>query len=355
MRNKIIFKRTGDRECAYFCSGLATLLKTDITLLAALEIMADKGKTKLGRDILNVRERIFQGSTLSEAMQICPESFPVFFRSMVYVGERSGGLPEMLETLGKLYKKKAERSSKLTSMMIYPCIILLLLSAVIVFVSTFVLPTLQQSILSADSTMPAFTVFIIRTGEVLTGIAPLVLAVSAAGVGIVLFYRKTNADFCQSFDGGLYSIPIFGRMLLWNSYASSAGALSLLLSGGITITEALDITSNITSNHYMQSRLLKTRESILRGENFTQALTASGAFEPAFLRFIHVGEQTGRFAEHCLFLQEHYERKLEYRIERVFHIMEPVILLILGIIVGAVMLSVLLPILASYEAFSAGM
>ena len=338
-------RRRTARELPQTTRQLATLLRSGIALNDALKALVEQIETPVLEAVFrDVRERIGQGASFAEALEQHPGVFPPLFISMVRSGEAAGNTDVVLERLALFMQKQSRMKNRVVAAMIYPMIMLLVGTIVVIILMTKVVPKLIVLVESRGGELPGPTALLKATSDFLASYWYLLLA------GLILInmsvgaIRRTPAGRYRT-DQILLGLPIFGDLFKKQAISRFAITLSTLLKTGVPVLDALRIVRDVVGNSVLARVLDDLHSAILRGADIATPLKRSGIFPPAVGYMIAVGEQSGEL-EHVLDrLAEAYETEVEVATERLTAVIEPIMILLMAVVVAFIVMSIILPML----------
>ena len=325
---------------------IAVMLRSGITLLAALKTVAEQAARRSMRLIWQrVAERIQEGSTLGDALAD-HRCFPHLVVQLVRVGEQTGNLePVVSRASDALEKRRLLRTSLLTALT-YPAIVLLAAIGVTVFMIVGVIPKLQVFLKALGRKLPAMTQMLIDVSEaVQQHYVQGLIGFAAVVVGMIALYHWPPGRLFL--DRFLLRLPIIGRLLRLATTVSFARALGALVRSGITLVEGLRTVEQLHRNRYVAERVASARNAVLRGGNLAEPLAAPDAFMPMLSRMVAIGETTGTLDDVLDEVARFHEGQLQSAIKQFSAIIEPVIVVVVGAIVGFVYISFFLALFAA--------
>lgn len=334
------------KEKATFFHLLGVMVNAGIPMVTALKsLVTQMEKSPRLQSILrSVAENIEAGDSLSESMLSYGDVFTDSEIGMMESGEASGQLSRVLENLATDAEKAYSIKSKLKSAMIYPVVIFVLLIAVVSGLMVYVIPKLKELFASAKGDLPMITKVVVAISDFMVNHGLLLLLIVAAIIGFLMFFKKTDTGK-YFFDKLKISVPIFG-ILFKEAYLSRfARSLSNLLDSNVTIVKTLEITANSMGNEVYRKRLLLAMEDIKQGIPLGENLKSSDLFPPMLVNMIDVGEKTAQLDEIMAKVAVFYEDEVDTAIAGISKVIEPVILVVIGLTVGTVVASVMLPIM----------
>jgi type IV pilus assembly protein PilC len=338
------FRKIKRQEIVLFTRQLSAMMKSGLPLLLSLEgTISEIRNTKFRDIIISVKKDVEGGSSLNEALSRHPEVFSNLFVNMIKAGEAAGILDEILERLSQLGIKEIELRTKIRAAFTYPTILVILATCVIIFLLVAVLPKFTTVFETSGFPLPLPTVILITISNFMQRYFLFLIA-----LGIFLFWLfKTYINTEKGrydFHHFLLSIPIFGDLWLKILISRFAYTLSSLTKSGIPILQALAVVEGTVGNMVIVRALQHVRSSLTEGQSIAEPFKASGLFPAMVIQMISAGEKTGKLDEMLEDIGNFYELETGYAIRNMTSLLEPVLLLIMGLIVGFIALSVLLPI-----------
>ena len=347
VKNSSVFfrkKKVGMDDISVFARQMATLVDAGIPIVGGLDAVADQMENKtLQQTVEKLRDAVESGTNFTAAITKENAVFSPLFVSMVKAGEASGHLSEVLTRLATYLEKSAALQRKVKSACIYPAIVIGMAVVITGVLMLKVIPAFKDIFMTLGADLPLPTKILIAVSDFLQrGFFPL-LGFSFFAVGWFRRAIQTPAGRLQ-FDRFLLKLAIVGPIVRKVAIAKFARTLSTLLSSGVQILSALEIVADSAGNRVVSEAILKVRTSIREGENIAGPLAASGVFPPMVVRMIAVGEQTGRLDEMLVKVADFYEEQVDAAIAGLTSALEPVIISVLGIVVGSIVLAIFLPI-----------
>ena len=331
--------------------NMEVMFSTGLPLVKIFEILFIQSRNKKAKTALaDVKDRIVKGESLSDSLAWHPKIFSELFVSMVRVGEESGTLEDILKVLALQFSKEYELKSKVRNALIYPGIILMVMVMVGGVMVYFVLPNLKVFFESLDSQLPIYTRVILWLGDFLAVYWYTVFIVPLALVYLFWKILKTKIGK-KVFDGLLLKLVVIRDIVKKTNSALFIRSLSSLIKAGVPLTRGLEIISNTMGNYYYKRAIRQSSEKIKKGEKLSAALRAyDDIFPYGVLEMIEVGEETGKTAEILEKLSEFYEQEAMRGIEKLTIMIEPIMIICLGLGVGVFVVSIIEPIYSSLEA-----
>ncbi len=342
-------KKGRARDFMVFCRQFGTMLQSGITALHGLKVLAEQMEQPAFREALNeVALNLEKGNTLAECFERQSDFFPRILISMVEAGELGGILDSVMFRLADHFEKQHDLREKIRSATMYPIVICAVAVAVMLVMVLFVLPRFGEMFTGLGIEMPLFTRLLMGSGTLILKYWYLILLLILASVLGVGHYLKTP-EGKNRFDKLKLRAPLFGPIYKKNVLARFARTLSTLLASGVGILASLELVEKVIDNKVYAGSLIKAREVIRQGQPMTVPLRSSGLFPPMLLEMVHVGEETGSLDEMLSRSADFYENEVAYVVERLSGIIEPVLIVAIGIFVGGLVVSIIKPMFQIYQ------
>lgn len=346
---EIFGSRISVKEVATFAQQAAVLLKSGTPVVSALRALAQQENNKSFKIIiLEIADKIREGSPFSKALSAHPKIFSPFFINVIKSGEASGRLDDSLIYLADHLKQEYELRSKIKGAMIYPLFILGVFVLVFIVMMVVVMPNLQKSLSQFDKELPAITRFILGTANFFSSWGGVVLiAFLVVSFLLAFWWRKTSRGKAL-YDRLALKLPLKIGSLLQKYYLTRfCENLSVLVNAGLPISEALKITADVVGNDVYQKALERAQKRVIRGEEISMTLRDHpDLFHPLAIQMIRVGEQTGTLGDSLQKVVDFYQGEINRSVDNLSKIIEPVLILLLGVVVGALVIGVYLPIIS---------
>jgi len=314
---------------------LSTLLSAGVPLIDALRSMSEENTGFWKGLLVSVREKVSGGTNLSRALESYPEVFPKFYTSMVAAGEQSGSLDKVLVRVGDFLEKQAAIRSKIRTAMVYPSFMAVVGFIVLSFLFTFVVPKIVRIFESTKSTLPFITVVLIAVSNFFVHYWWAIIIAAGALIAGMKRLRKKHMIFFDSIKikipGGILQSLYFGRF---------TRTLGFLLDGGLPVLKALELSAQSVGNAVLDDKIMSSAKNIAEGARLSASLEG---FPPVLLQLISTGEKSGTLAQILKKAADSYEEEFERRVQKALSLLEPVMILLMGLVVGFIVLAVLLP------------
>ncbi len=336
--------RMNMREVLVFTREIGDLLNSGMTLGNALNTLSRR-KTKTTADviILDLRDEIIKGASLSEAMAKYPDTFSTLFVSMVRAGEASGAVSESLERLGSHYERVLEAREKVMMAMTYPAIVLAAGVFTIIFVMVFVIPKFSQVFAELGATLPLPTRILIGTSSFIMSYGWLMALLSVGGFIAFRRYIRTPAGELW-WHRQMLKFPVVHRIITANAFGQFARTLGALLHNGVPVLQALSIVENTVGNKVIAREIREARDRVTDGSTIAGPLAAGKVFPPLLTDMLAIGEESGDMAGSLGHIAERYDDELDRSIKVLTTVLEPVMILFIAVGVGFVAISMLMAV-----------
>jgi type IV pilus assembly protein PilC len=330
-------------DISRFTRQFATMISAGLPMVQCLEIMASQMESPEFRKVINeVKESVQSGSTLSEAMSRHKKAFDDLYVNMVEAGEVGGALDTILVRLA-LYREKADKLvRKVKGAMVYPVVVMVVAIGVTFAMLRFIVPVFAKMFSGLNAELPAPTRFVLGVSNFLRD-QGLFLIVGLAGliVAYKLFVKRPAGRLAV--DKFKLRMPLLGDLLRKSSVSRFTRTLATLLSSGVSILDALNITARTSGNMVLQNAIKQAMISIAEGETITAPLKDSGVFPPMVTQMISVGEKTGGLDEMLTKIADFYDEEVDAAVAALTSIIEPVIIVFMGGMIGAILIAMYLP------------
>ncbi|MFZ5364090.1 MAG: type II secretion system F family protein [Patescibacteria group bacterium] len=325
--------------------NLAATNRAGLSILDSLEILAqDASKPLLKKILLQIKSNVEGGQPLWQSFQNYQQHFPPFFVGMVRAAETSGKLDVTLQELTQYLTREYNLLKKIKSALTYPLILLMASFGVVVFLLGFVLPRVEKTFERSQIVLPLATRILLQISHAIKYSILLDVFILAGIVAVVFFlYRSTAGK--KFFTKILFRIPLVREVMKKVALVRFSRTLGSLLSSGTPITEALELSANSVGNEFYKQAIIKANKDIARGLALSKSLATESKLFPHFLvSLVTVGERTGTLTHVLKTFADFYDEEVDYTLKSVATFLEPIMLLLMGVIIGLIALSILLPI-----------
>lgn len=333
------------RDIAVVTRQLATLLRAGIPLVESLTALSDQAdKDELKRVLSDVRRQVNEGSSLANALGKHPKQFGDLYVNMVKAGESAGNLDVVLQRLTEFLEAQIELRSKVVGAMIYPIIMTFVGAGIMILLFTFVIPKITAIFKDQGAALPFLTRFLIFVSDVFAGWWFVILP----GIALAIwgFFRwKRSGTGRQKWDRFILKVPFVGSLVRMIAIARFSRTLGTLLTSGVPLLQALDIVKDILGNTRLIEVIEDARVNIREGESIAQPLKRSGEFPPLVTHMINIGERSGQLEEMLENVAISYKQQVDVRIQALTTILEPIMIIFMGIGAAVIVFGIMLPIL----------
>ncbi|MFO7577354.1 MAG: type II secretion system inner membrane protein GspF [Pelovirga sp.] len=339
-----MFRRTSVLDLGVATRQLSVMLAAGMPLADSLAAVAEQqSRGELGGILTRVREEVLQGSPFYQALSAETQVFQPLYISMVQVGEASGTLDKVLLQLAEFMDEQSRFNSQLKAAMTYPLLMLLVGTAVLVFLMTFVVPKITRMLDDLDQVLPLPTRLLMGFSEFLSSYWWVIVGTIVLAVWVVRRYSLTRRGRLW-LDRKKFAWPLIGPLALHSATARFARTTATLLRSGVPLLTTLEIVQRLLGNNYLQQALETVREKVTEGEGLAKPLRDTGAFPPMLAQMAAVGERSGELEGLLFRVADIYEHQMQTRLNGLMALLEPLMILVMGGVVGFIVLAVLMPI-----------
>jgi type IV pilus assembly protein PilC len=332
------------KDVAIVCRQLSTMVDAGLSLITCLSILieqTDNGRIRAA--LQSVYIKVKEGETLSQALAEHPHIFPVIMVNMVEAGEVGGVLDEVLMRLATYFEKEHRLNEKIKSALTYPVVVMVVAVLALTFIITFVLPSFITFFINMKVEVPWATRILLTISNLLNGYWPLLLLIIAViGAGSKMVF--VQPAICKAWEQTVLSIPIVGQLVRKVAIARFCRILSTLLRGGVPLITALDVVKKVVNNLNMMESMTNAQQKLQEGVTLATTLASSQVFTPMVIQMVAVGEESGTVDKLLEKVADFYESEIDDTLSRLSSIIEPVIVGVLGIVIGFIVIAVVLPL-----------
>ncbi len=346
-KGELTFGRTrvSTRELSDATRQLATLLSSGLPLMEALSVLVEQEETQgLKAALSSVRDSVREGASLADALKANPKVFSQLYVNMVSAGEASGTLEITLDRLADFLEEQARFRGRFAAALAYPALMTLIGIGVLFFLFSFVLPRVVGMFEDMKQQLPFITLMLLGVVRFLSSFWWLILIAVAGAAYYLRRYFSTPAGR-EALDERLLRLPVFGKIIKMIAVSRFTRTLGTLLQNGVPALTALDIVRSVIGNTVLANAVQKARENVREGESIAEPLRRSGLFPPVVVQMVAVGEKSGELEKMLLRISDSFDRTVETRITALMSLLEPVIILVMGVIIGFIVIAIMLPIL----------
>ena len=332
-------------EIAVFSRQIATMLQSGVPMVQSFEILASGQKNPRMSDMLtDIRDNIAGGSSLSEAMERHPVQFDLLYRNLTRAGEQAGVLDTVLDTVAT-YKERTEAlKGKIKKALFYPAAVIAVAILVSAILLIYVVPQFEAVFQGFGADLPAFTQMIVNASRFMTSYWWLVLLITAGSIfGFIFIYKRSEA--LQRFmDRMLLKLPVIGQILHQSAIARYARTLALTFKAGVPLVEALDTVAGATGSIVYNDAVKRIKEDVSVGYQLNVAMKQVNIFPHMVVQMTAIGEEAGALDTMLLKVAEFYEQEVNNSVDALTSLLEPFIMVVIGILVGGMVIGMYLPI-----------
>jgi general secretion pathway protein F len=346
---KRMFNRVGTREIAVSTQQLAVLLRSGIPLVEALTALIDQlDQPELKAAFTDTRDKVNEGISFADALRNHPKYFEDLYVNMVAAGEASGTLEAVLQRLSEFLDAQAKLKSKVQSALAYPLFMAFASTIIIGVMMTVVVPKVTSIFQDFNQSLPWYTELLIWSSDVISGYWWLIFTLIGGGIWYFRRWRATE-EGRKKWDRFELKIPLFGQLFLMVAVARFSRTLSTLLTSGVPVLRAMEITRNVLGNTELMRVVDEARNSVREGEGLAKPLRASKRFPPIVTHMIAIGEKSGQLEEMLEHVALAYDQQVEVRVAAMTSLLEPLIIVVMGGVSGGIAFSILMPLLQINE------
>ena len=339
-----LFLRVKKKDLVIFSRQIATLFEAEISALRAFNLVAENMQNKYFQGVLlDVAKSIEQGLSVEKALLKHQDVFGEFFISIVAIGEKSGTLPRSFSYLADYTERSADMNARMRKALTYPIFVIVTFFGVILLIMSTVIPQISSILLSSGTELPFVTVLVIGLSKFLQQNVVFILAVTVAAVSGLVFYAHTE-EGKRFFDSFVLTMPLFGRLFQEFFLARFSRNLSVMLASGVPIVQSLQILSRSMVNTVYQDMVRQMSVQMKQGVKLSVALEAQEYVSQNIARIVRVGEETGELQRVLETISNLYEKQLQSTIDLLLDLIQPSVIVLLGLGVGVLIGSVIIPI-----------
>lgn len=344
-----IHRKIKVKEISIFCRQMYTMLDAGVPLINALNLMSTQVTNKhLVEIVKELEEDVRKGEMLSNSMRKFPEAFPTLLTSMVESGEASGNLDEMFLRMSTHFEKENKINNKVKAAMIYPIILACVGVAALIVVMVFVMPTFVSLFDSSGAELPAATRLLIGLSSFMSNHYLMVIGILIAIIVGIIMYSKTESGiyFFAKLKISFPLIKDLNRKMIVSRFTRT---LSTLLASGVSLVESLPIVSAVLNNVIAEDEVLKIRERVVKGEGLSTPIEDCELFPPMLSSMVRIGEESGALDDMLNKTADFYDEEVEQAIQTLTSMLEPIMIIIMGLVIGFMVIALMLPLYGSYD------
>ena len=339
-----------NRDLSVFCKQFASVLRAGVPMISALDMMSEQMTNKaLKAALSDAASYVQKGGTMSQALAQSPKVFPSTLVNMVAAGETSGKMEIAFERMATQFEKDGAIQSKIKSAMVYPIVILVVLVGVVGLLMVMVIPTFSEMFKEMGTKLPAATQALVNLSDFIANKWWLLLIIIVAVIVGFKFFRKTPAgqQFTSTF---CLKAPIVGPLCVKTAAATFSRTFATLLGSGINMIDAIEQTGKVMKNKVIRDKVIECKGQVAKGVPLSVPIRNMDIFPAMLPSMMHIGEETGNIEEMMEKVADFYEEEVDNAVSALTSIMEPLIIVVLGVTVGGIVIAIYTPILSMYDA-----
>jgi type IV pilus assembly protein PilC len=339
------FNKVSQKDVVVFMRQLAIMLKAGVTPVEALNTLVKQIANPLFREkIIKISQEVESGMVLSRAFSLFPDVFPNYFVAVLKSGELSGELVQTLNYLADYSENQYYLKTKIRGALAYPVFVIFISFAIFIFLMIFVIPNITQVLIQSGKELPFSTKMVIKMSEIFQKYILFILG-GLFAIGVIIFKYCTSGEGKGSFDELTLKLPIISPFLIKVNINNIAQNLSTLIKSGVPIIQSLEAVEEIVSNSYYKKIIRDVKENVSKGKQMSEILEKyPEAIPPLVTQMIFVGEKTGKLNQGLDYVVEFFQKEIESATDEFLSMIEPVLIVFLGIMVAFLAISVLMPI-----------
>ena len=339
------------KDMAVFCRQFVSILRAGVSVASVLSMLGQQtGNKKLRAAIREMQADVEKGEALASSMRRHPKIFPAILVNMVSAGEASGNLEESFRQMELYFERSKRTKSKVTSAMIYPCVLIVVMIVVLIVMMTKIIPNFLKTFEDMDAELPKITLGVMAVCDwfkVWWWVPLLVLA--ALIVGGVLFHRTNKG---KHFFGWLArKTPVVGNLTVKTACATFCRTMEVLIGSGLTLTDSMDLAASNMGNIYYLEAIRDARGMVAEGTPLRESLVRTGIFPPMVSNLVGVGEETGDLQSMMGKVADYYDEEVDEATKKLLNLMEPAIIIVMAVFVVIIVLAIYLPMINMTKAF----
>ena len=332
------------KEKILFAKQLATLLRSGIPLLEAFELIIDQFEGRMRSILISIKDGLREGQSLAQGLARYPNVFDTIFVQLVRAGEATGKLEMILDRLTAYLERREQITKKIKAALSYPLFQLVIIGLVVIFLMTAVVPTLAAQFQRAGQSLPLTTQLIMGLSDFIVHYYLLIIGLVVAAIFGYRYWRSTDSG-AKFIDTIKLRIPVVRFFTRTGAVVQFSRTLGTLIEGGVNLAESLDIVVKIIDNKVLASSLEQARENIIKQGKIAQFLKETKIFPPIAIHLIKTGEESGKLDTMLLAVAENYETELDEYVNQLSSMLDPLMLVLMGIVVGFIVLSIAQPLM----------
>ena len=354
-KNKISFsfnRKVKLKDIAIFCRQFYVMLDSGLSIGKALNILIEQGeKPKIREALIGVNGDLKRGETLASSMRKRKDVFPNLLTSMIDAGERSGNLDIILKRMAEYYEKETKIRGKIKSAMIYPIVLGVVAIIAITFILTFVMPTFVQMFEENNVDLPMSTKMVLGTSKMLGKYGIIIFLILVTAIILLGKYLKSEEGQYKLSSINL-KIPVIKKLTQKIIVSRFTRTMGIVSSSGMSLVTSIEIVASVVGNKIAEKELLKVKEKVLKGEGLGDSIMKIKIFPPMLASMVKVGEEAGSLDSILDKTADFYDDELEREIQTATALIEPAMIVLMGVIIGFLLISILTPMFKMYNSIS---
>lgn len=339
------------KDMAVFCRQFVSILRAGVSVASVLSMLGQQtGNKKLRAAIREMQADVEKGESLAASMRRHPKIFPAILVNMVAAGESSGNLEESFRQMELYFDRSKRTKSKVTSAMIYPCVLIVVMIVVLIVMMTKIIPNFLKTFEEMDAELPKLTLGVMAVCEWFESWwwVPLLVLVALV-VGGILFHRTNKG---KHFFGWLArKTPVVGNLTVKTACATFCRTMEVLIGSGLTLTDSMDLAASNMGNIYYLEAIRDARGMVAEGTPLRESLVRTGIFPPMVSNLVGVGEETGDLQSMMGKVADYYDEEVDEATKKLLNLMEPAIIIVMAVFVVIIVLAIYLPMINMTKAF----
>ena len=339
-----------DQDLAVFCKQFVAVLNAGVTVITALEMMADQMENKrLKNAIKEAQSYVQKGGTLADGFRLNPKTFPPIMVNMTAAGEMSGSLEVAFERLTTHFENNNKLKSKVKGAMTYPCVILLVVTGVVILLLAGVVPQFEEMFNDLGSELPMATKMLVNLSDFIQAKWYILILVVVAIVAALVMFGKTEGG-AQLYAKIAIKAPLFGNLVVKSSAATFSRTMCTLMGAGVPLMDSIEQVAKMQGNKIIREGLLDAKVQVAKGVPLSKPIRDMEIYPNMLPQMIRIGEETGNIEDMLEKVADYYEMEVNNATDALTAAMEPLIIVIMGVVVGGIVLAIYSPMLSMYDA-----
>lgn len=346
----LVLNRISDKEVRVICKEIGILLESGCEITKIFEVIEGQSSKKV-KNLLNiVSNHIQKGNSIAESFQITG-TFSKFFISMIRAGETSGNLDVIMNDLSNYYDKEHKLKMKIINISIYPIILIILSIVSMIFILVFVIPNFQVVFTSNGIEPPLITRALIVISTIVTNNLGFLMLSFILFLIVTIYFFITNDKIKRLINSLKFKVPFIRRINQLVATTRFSRALSILISSGIQIVDAIEMSASVVDNEFICERLKISNNYIKKGNGIGKSLNLANIFPKLFISMANTGEESGKLDKSLDVINKFYESELNNKIEQIMKFIEPILIIFMGLIIGIFILAMVIPMFNAVTSF----